>query len=254
VAVPILAFVLGLGIILLGKLALVAFFGAALAAVTGYGAGLILPLILVPFIGAEATVPVVGISSLLMNAGRIVAFWRDFDYRLAAVLVATGIPTTILGSYAFTLLTGAGASIVIGTALLLMVPGRRLMAKFRGHLSLSSIAMAGAGFGFVNGGAAGVGVLLISILLAAGMQGTAVIATDAGVSFVLAVVKTIVFQASGMLTPAVWIMALIIGAVAFPAAFVARWLIPKLPSGVHIWILDGVVLVGGALLIARGLA
>jgi hypothetical protein len=48
-------------------------------------------------------------------------------------------------------------------------------------------------------------------------------------------------------------MALIIGLVAFPAAFVARWLIPKLPAGVHTWILDGVVLIGGVLLIWRGL-
>jgi uncharacterized membrane protein YfcA len=232
---------------------LVTFFAAALAAVTGYGAGVILPLVLVPVIGAEVTVPVMGFASLLMNAGRLTAFWRYFDMRSAAIVIATGIPFSVLGSYAYTLLTGKGASIVIGLALLLIVPLRRLMTKFHGHLSPRSVAVAGAGFGFVDGGAPGVGVVLISILLAAGLQGTTVIATDAGISLVLAAVKTAVFQVSGLLTPSAWLMAIIIGAVALPAAFVGRWIVPRIPAGIHIWILDSVVLVGGAILVARGL-
>lgn len=239
-----------------GEYALVAvitFAAAALAAVTGYGAGVILPLVLVPTIGAEVTVPIMGVASLLMNAGRLAAFWRYFDRRSAAILIATGVPSTVLGSFAYTLLSGAGASIVIGTALLLIVPLRRYAARFRGHLSPRSVAVAGAGFGFVDGGASGVGVILISILLAAGLQGTAVIATDAGVTLVLAAVKTVVFQASGVLSPSAWLMAIMIGVVAIPAAFLGRWIVPKIRPATHIWILDVVVVIGGAVLVARGL-
>ena len=234
--------------------ALVAFFAAALAAVSGYGTGLVLPLVLVPTIGAEATVPVMGVASFFTNASRLAAFWRDFDVRRAAIIIATGVPTCLLGSYAYTLLTGKGASLVIGLTLLLLVPGRRIMMRLHSRLSKPAIAAAGAGFGLLNGGAPGVGVILISILLAAGLHGTAVIATDAGISLVLAAVKTTVFQSSGALTPAAWIMAGLIGAVAFPAAFLGRLIVPKLPAQTHVYILDGVVLVGAIFLLARGIA
>jgi hypothetical protein len=39
----------------------------------------------------------------------------------------------------------------------------------------------------------GSGVVLLSILLAAGLQGPAVIATDAGISLVLGIAKTLIF-------------------------------------------------------------
>ena len=234
--------------------AAVAFLAATLAAISGYGTGIILPLVLVPIIGAEATVPVMGVASFFTNSSRLAAFWRDFDRQRAALLILSGTPTCLLGAYAYTLLTGKGASLVIGVALLLLVPGRRIMMRLRGTLSPTSLAAAGAGFGLLDGGAPGVGVVLISILLAAGLHGSAVIATDAGVSLVLATVKTIVFQSAGVLTPASWLIALLVGAVSLPAAFLARWVVPQLPGQAHIYILDGVVVIGAVFLLVRGLA
>ena len=233
--------------------AIVAFVAATLAAISGYGAGLILPLVLVPTIGAEATVPVLGVAAFFINAGRLAAFWRDFDLRRSGIVAAAGLPACVLGSYAYTLLSGKGASLVIGIALLVLVPARKLLVRAHGRLSERGLAAAGAGFGFFAGSTPGSGVILISLLLAAGLNGSAVIATDAGVSLLFAVAKTFVFQASGVLTPAAWLMACIIGAAALPAAFLARWIVPRMSATVHITILDLVVVVGALVLIARAL-
>jgi uncharacterized membrane protein YfcA len=234
--------------------AIVAFVAATLAAISGYGTGLILPLVLVPVIGAEATVPVMGVAALFINAGRLAAFWRDFDLRRARIIVAAGLPMCVLGSYSYTLLSGKGAALVIGVALLILVPARRLLTHLHGRISKPWLAAAGASFGFLAGSTPGSGVILISLLLAAGLHGTAVIATDAGVSFLLAVAKTFVFQTSGVLTRTAWLIACIIGAVALPAAFLARWIIPRMPTRVHIYVLDAVVVIGALMLVARGLA
>jgi uncharacterized protein len=234
--------------------AIVAFLSAVLAAVSGYGTGLILPLVLVPIIGAEATVPVMGAASFFTNASRLAAFRRFFDLRHATLIVAAGIPTCLIGAYAFTLLNGRSASLLIGLTLLVLVPGRRVMMRLRGRLPPPAIAAAGAGFGLLDGGTPGTGVVLISILLAAGLQGSAVIATDAGISLVLAAVKTTVFQSSGVMTAAAWLMACLIGAAALPAALLARRIVPYLSGQAHTYILDGAVVVGAALLIARAIA
>ena len=234
-------------------IAVVAFFAAACAGISGYGVGLLMPLVLVPVAGAEATLPILAAASIFTNASRLAAFRQEFDRRHAGLILLTAIPGCIISAYFYTLLDGRGASLVIGSALLLMVPGRRLLARRQTYLTRRGIGAAGVGFGFLNGSAPGVGVVLISILLATGMTGQAVVATDAGISLVLGFVKIAVFQSAGALDLSGWIIAAVIGAAAAPAAFFARWLVRRLPARIHITLLDAVVVVGGLLLIVRAI-
>jgi uncharacterized membrane protein YfcA len=43
----------------------------------------------------------------------------------------------------------------------------------------------------------------------------------------------------------------LIGLATFPGAFVAKWLVERMPIHIHTAILDAVVLVGGAAMVAR---
>lgn len=233
--------------------AAVTFVAAAGAGVSGYGVGLLLPLVLVPVVGAEATLPILAAASIFANASRLAAFRQHFDGRYALLILLAAIPGAMLGAFFYTRLDARAASIVIGVALLLMVPGRRMLALRRSRLSRGAIGAAGAGFGFLSGTVPGVGVVLISILLAAGMNGQAVVATDAAISLLLGVAKVVVFQGAGSLDRDGWIMAAVIGAAATPAAFAARWLVGRMPARLHLALLDGIVAIGALVLIARAL-
>ncbi|MBI3514617.1 MAG: sulfite exporter TauE/SafE family protein, partial [Proteobacteria bacterium] len=90
-------------------------------------------------------------------------------------------------------------------------------------------------------------------LLAAGLSGRAVVATDAGISVVLGLLKVAVFQGAGALPPAAWLMALLIGVAATPGAFIAKRLTNRLSLAAHAGILDAVVILGGGFLIVQGL-
>lgn len=232
--------------------AMVAFVAGIAGGVTGYGPGLLMPPILLPIIGAEAVVPVIAVSAMLSNTSRLYAFRRAFDPRRAALIIAVALPTSALGAYGYTRLSGAGVSVVIGAVLMLAIPVRHWLARLKGHLDGPGLMAAGAGFGLLMGGTAGTGVVLLSILLAAGLNGAAVIATDAGISLVLGVVKVGVFQAAGALSPASWVMAVLIGLAATPGVFLARRLVGTLSEGAHIRVLDAVVVVGGLVLIVQG--
>ena len=98
-----------------------------------------------------------------------------------------------------------------------------------------------------------VGYFAGKLIVAAGLQGPAVIATDAGISLVLGAVKTLVFQSSGVLPLSSWIMALVIGVAALPGAFIAKRLAHRLSLKAHTNILDVVVMLGGALLVLQGI-
>ena len=91
-----------------------------------------MPLLLVPLLGAEPVVPVIAVSALFTNSARIVAYRRRLDGRRAAIALAAALPTSVLGAWLYTLLSGRGAALVIGSTLIASVPVRRTR-KTRGR-------------------------------------------------------------------------------------------------------------------------
>ena len=61
------------------------------------------------------------------------------------------------------------------------------------------------------------------------------------------------FGVFGAVTPKVVAVALLIGIVAFPGAFLAKALVERLPVHVHTAILDAVVITGGLLMVLGAL-
>ena len=242
------------GDIAIAELLLLAAFAivtSVIGGVSGYGAGALMPLVLVPIVGAEPVVPIVALASMFTNTSRVIAFAAALDRRRAAIVLAGSLPTCMLGAYGYSLLTGRGALIVIGGMMVASVPLRRTMLRRGYRCGDAGLAAGSVGWGALVGGTTGAGVILLSLLMAAGLEGRAVIATDAVVSIVTGVAKLAVFGLAGIMTVKVIAVALLIGLVAFPGAFVAKWLVERMPLHVHTAILDAVVLLGGGVMLFR---
>ena len=233
--------------------AAVAMFASIVGGVAGYGTGALMPLVLVPMVGAEPVVPMIAISALLTNTGRAMAFRRHIDSRRAAIVLAASIPTCILSAYGYTKLTSAGAMLVIGAMLMATVPLRMFLKRRAVVFGDKGLVAGAVGYGAAVGGTVGAGIILLSILMAAGLEGAAVVATDAAISIVIGIVRLIVFGLVGVVTAQVLAFALLIGLVALPGAFLARALVERLPIHVHTAILDAVVLIGGGSLVIGAL-
>src|SRR5436305_43364 len=230
-----------------------AIFASIIGGVAGYGTGALMPLVLVPIVGAEPVVPIIAISALFTNTSRATAFRHLIDWRRAGIIIVAALITTMLGAWGYTMLTGRGAMLVIGSMLALSVPLRRLSRKRGLTLGEGGLAIASFVWGFVVGGTSGAGIILLSLLMAVGLEGAAVIATDAAISVVIGVIKIGVFGVFGAVTAKVIAVAVLIGVVAFPGAFLAKALVERLPVHVHTAILDAVVIGGGLLMVIGAL-
>jgi uncharacterized membrane protein YfcA len=227
----------------------VALVASILGGVSGYGTGALMPLVLVSLVGAAPVVPIIAISALFSNSSRMSAFLKYVDWRRTGLVLAGAVPTCVLGAWGYTRLTSAGAALVIGSMLILSVPLRRLLKYHGVHVGDRGLVLGAIGYGVVVGGTAGSGVINLSILMAAGLEGAAVIATDAAISIVIGLVKVSVFGLAGVLTEQVISFAFLIGIVALPGAFLARAFVERMPVHVHTAILDAVVLIGGVFLV-----
>jgi uncharacterized membrane protein YfcA len=231
--------------------ACVALFASVVGGLAGYGTGALMPLVLVPLIGAEPVVPIIAISSIFTNTSRFAASLRYADRRRAAIVIAAAALTTALGAYGYTRLTNAGAALVIGAMLISSVPMRRLLKRRAIKISDTGLAASSVGYGVVVGGTSGSGVILLSLLMAAGLEGAAVIATDAVISVATSIIKISVFGLAGVVTAQVLAFAVLIGAIALPGAFLARAFVERMPVHVHAAILDVAVIAGGTVMIVE---
>src|SRR5205085_10003560 len=119
----------GISVLQLTAVAAVALVASIVGGVAGYGTGALMPLVLVPIVGAEPVVPIISLSALLTNTGRAAAFWSRVDGRRAVIVLLAAVPTCVLGAWGYTMLTGKGAALVIGAMLIATVPLRRLMRR-----------------------------------------------------------------------------------------------------------------------------
>jgi uncharacterized membrane protein YfcA len=231
----------------------VALFASVVGGLAGYGTGALMPLVLVPLIGAEPVVPIIAISSIFTNLSRTAAHLRYVDRRRALIVVLAAALTTAFGAYGYTRLTNAGAALVIGAMLISSVPLRRLLKRHDIRIGDTGLGVGAVGYGVVVGGTVGAGVILLSLLMAAGLEGAAVIATDAVISVAISIIKISVFGLAGVVTAQVLAFALLIGAIAIPGAFLAKAFVERMPVQIHSAILDIAVIVGGVVMISAAL-
>ncbi|WP_431285510.1 sulfite exporter TauE/SafE family protein [Humitalea sp. 24SJ18S-53] len=230
-----------------------AYLTAIIGGLAGYGTGLLMPIALVPIIGAAATVPILAVSGLFNNATRLVVFRDRVDWRPVVPLTLAAIPACFAGAALFTVLSGQQVALLLGVTLIIMVPARRWLAGRRLNVGPVGIMGLGVLYGLVTGGTPGGGVVLIAALLAIGLPASAVVATDAAISLVVGLVKVATFQALGELPPGAWALALVVGGISIPGVMTARWLSTRMSLRLHTALLDAAILTGGTFLALRGL-
>src|SRR5436305_11282200 len=71
-----------------------ALFASVIGGLGGYGTGALMPLVLVPLVGAEPVVPIIAISAIFTNSSRAIAYLRYADRRRALIVLACAALTT----------------------------------------------------------------------------------------------------------------------------------------------------------------
>lgn len=234
---PLLLQWLGVGI--------VAFLAAVLGGLAGYGTGLILPIALAPVIGVAHIIPVMAVAMMINNASRMLAFRHDIEWPHVRRMLWLGLPACLVGAWGYTRLDARWVALLLGVFLLASIPLRRWLQRASMRLTAKGEVAAGGAFGFIEGGMTGTGVILISMLMAAGVQGPALIATDAVVSTVMSLAKALLFGGASRLDASLAVTGVLVGLCTAPGAFVARAVLTRLPQRLHLRIMEAVVLLGG---------
>src|SRR6267142_4172953 len=95
-----------LSLVQLALIAGMALIASMIGGVAGYGTGALMPLVLVPIVGAEPVVPIIAMSALFTNTSRMAAFRHLVDSRRAFIVLVSAVPTCVVGAWGYTRLGG----------------------------------------------------------------------------------------------------------------------------------------------------
>ena len=232
---------------------LASFAGSVIGGIGGFGTGVVLVAVLVPIVGVKTVVPVLAVAGVLINGGRAWFYRAHVDWRATRTVLLWSLPFLVAGTQIYLRLDPKHLGLLIGTVVLASVPVRRVLKAREISVGARGLAAGGAVFGLANGFASGVGVILVSLLLGAGLSGQAVLATDALISIGIDVARALLFGKFALLDGEAAVLGLAIGLATLPGSALAAFLVRRMHARLHILFMEALILVGGALIVVNSL-
>jgi len=210
----------------------------ALSGIIGTGSSIMLLPVLVYQFGPKQAVPIMAIAALMSNIAKVMAWWREVDWRAFAAYSITGIPAAALGARTLLVLPPQIVDIALGVFFLSMIPARRWLHARRFTISLWQLALVGAVIGFLTGIVLSTGPLSVPAFTSYGLVKGAFLSTEAASSLALMVSKVVTFQQSGALPLPAIIQGVIIGFSVMAGSFVGKLIVQRMSSGTFQMLLD----------------
>jgi uncharacterized protein len=217
----------------------------SLSGIIGTGASIILLPVLVFQFGPKQAVPIMAIAALMSNVAKIMAWWREVDWRAFAAYSIAGIPAAALGARRLLVLPSPVVDLALGLFFLLMIPGRRWLNAMKFRIRLWQLALAGAVIGFLTGIVISTGPLSVPAFTSYGLLRGAFLSTEAASSLALMVSKVTTFRQLGALPYSSILQGVIIGASVMAGAFVGKAVVLRMSIGMFQHVLDGLLLCSG---------
>src|SRR5438067_8005730 len=101
---------------------IVGLIAGTISGIVGTGSSIMLMPVLIYQYGPKEAVPIMAVAAVMANLSRILAWWREVDWRACFAYSATGIPAAALGARTLLALPSHAVDLAIGLCLIALVP------------------------------------------------------------------------------------------------------------------------------------
>jgi uncharacterized membrane protein YfcA len=216
-----------------------------LGGIVGTGSSLVLMPILVVMFGPRHAVPIMAVAAIMGNAGRVIAWWRDIDWRACFAYCATAVPGAVLGASLLLAIPPGVAELALGVFFLVLIPLRRWLAHHQLKLSLWHLALLGAPLGLLTGLVVSTGPLTVPLFAFHGLERGLLLGTEAAASLGMYGAKVATFQALGAFPVEVLVQGVLIGLTLMAGSFIGRFVVLSLSAAAYRSLIDGLMLCSG---------
>jgi uncharacterized protein len=231
----------------------IALLAGTIGGVIGFGSGVIMVPILAFTFGAKAAVPIMAIAAILANGSRVTAWWRELDLPAALIYCATAVPAAFFGASLFLNLNVHAVEMALGVFLIAVVPARHALRRSKLKIKRWHLSIVGAVMGFLTGIVASTGPINAPFFLAYGLTKGAYLATEAFGSAAVSITKITTFSLRGVVSFDNVMRGLGVGSGLMAGSYLAKAIVAKLKPADFEYIMDGVVLIAGVVMLVAAL-
>lgn len=218
---------------------------AVLSGVAGFGGGVLLLPVFTALFGLRVAVPVLTLTQIASNAGRVWFNRGELNWRLIGRFCLGAIPLAVVGALLLVAAPLGGLQRLLGVFLIGVVIWRHLRPDPKPPADNLFIAV-GAASGIGSALLGSVGPLTAPFFLARGLRRSAYIATEAACALAMHLTKTAAYGATDLLS----VNVLLLGLALTPATLAGTWTGKKILGRIDDRVFVGLVEAG---LIAAGL-
>lgn len=230
-------------VLLLGLIA------GSVGGIVGTGSSIIMLPVLVMTFGPKQAVPIMAVASMMANASRVMAWWREIDWKAVAAYGLPGIPAAALGAHTLLILPSNLIEAMLGLFFIVMIPVRRWLKRVDYRIGLVALAIGGALIGFLTGVVLSTGPLSVPLFTAYGLVKGAFLASEAASSLLLNVSKISTFWQFGALPPSTLLQGVIVGSSLMAGTFLGKAVVLRMSTEFFHHLLDAIMLAAGLALL-----
>ena len=213
--------------------------------VAGFGAGIIMLPVIALTVGVRAAAPVLTVTMLLGNVGRIWWSRREMNLGVAARYLAGAVPGTFIGVVIYAGATGQSLGRAIGVFLLASLPFRRLLTSTRVRVRLAHFPLLGGVIGVISAVVVTTGPLSTPFFLAYGLRRGAFIATEGLCGLGMSIARSVGFARYSLLGWDTVALGCVLGSTMLAGSWIARRLLDRMSDRVFLLIIEAMLVVMG---------
>jgi hypothetical protein len=230
-------------------LILIALLAGIVSAVVGFGGAAMMLPGLHELVGPRDAVIALTIAQVVSNASRAWFNRREIDRAALGWYVAGAAPLAILGGLVFASAPLRHLGWMLGAALLVLVLGRRVLARRKQTLPPSTLLPVGAGTGLLSSLAGTAGPLVAPFFLAVGLTRGAYIGTEAAAALTVHLVKLTVYGLGAAISGRGIIAGLVLAPALVAGAWIGKRLIDRVSAAVFTALVEVVLIAAGVRMI-----
>jgi uncharacterized membrane protein YfcA len=238
------------GLILIVSLTLI---GSIVAGMSGYGAGILIGVVLIPMVGIKKIIPIVTILTFYINFWRIILYWDHINWKKSLYFSIFAAPGLYFSTYFFSIASTKTLTLIVGFSIFALVVLRKFFLNLDIYLNNQFLAVYAIFTGLSLGVILGPGLMILTGLSASGLNGSNLVGTSSVADLITLTIRSIHFYKLGIIDLEIFTIGSFLGIMCLFGTYLGKKIVDRIGKKIHQNLIEFFMISGSIIMIVRAI-
>lgn len=227
--------------------------GSIIAGMSGYGAGILIGVVLIPIVGIKKIIPIVTILTLYINIWRIILYRNSINWKKSFFFIIFAAPGLYFSTYFYYVASPKLLTLIVGFSILFLVILRKSFNFYNIYFNNWFLAGYAIFTGLSLGIILGPGLMILTGLSATGLTGSVLVGTSSVADLFTIIIRSIYFIKLGVIDLEIFTLGTFLGIMCLGGTYVGKKIVDKIGNKIHQKFIEFFMIAGSIIMIVRAL-